>query len=74
MEIKEFMRGGVMRLSADQIEAIKQETAHFFGADARVWLFGSRADDAARGGDVDWSVEQRMSGNVFQSKRRNHFG
>ena len=39
-----------MRLSADQIEAIKQETAHFFGADARVWLFGSRADDAARGG------------------------
>ena len=46
-----------MRLSADQIEAIKQETAHFFGADARVWLFGSRVDDTARGGDIDLYVE-----------------
>ena len=50
-----------MRLSADQIEAIKQETAHFFGADARVWLFGSRVDDTARGGDVDLYVQSGMS-------------
>lgn len=50
-----------MRLSADQIEAIRQETAHFFGADAQVWLFGSRADDTARGGDVDLYVQSGMS-------------
>ncbi len=50
-----------MRLSTDQIEAIKQETTHFFGADARVWLFGSRVDDAGRGGDVDLYVQSGMS-------------
>jgi hypothetical protein len=36
-----------MRLTPDQIEAIKQETERFFGASAQVWLFGSRVDDAA---------------------------
>ena len=45
-----------MRLSSTQIEAIKQETEHFFGAKAEVWLFGSRVDDAAKGGDVDLYV------------------
>jgi len=52
------MRLGVfdMRLSTEQIEAIKQETEHFFGAQSEVWLFGSRVDDAAKGGDVDLYV------------------
>lgn len=49
-----------MRLSAAQIEAIKQETAHFFGAQAEVWLFGSRVDDTQRGGDVDLYVKSGM--------------
>jgi MSHA pilin protein MshC len=46
-----------MRLSTVQIEAIKQETEHFFGAQADVWLFGSRVDDKQRGGDVDMYVK-----------------
>jgi predicted nucleotidyltransferase len=50
-----------MRLSSSQVEAIKQETAHFFGAQAEVWLFGSRVDDAAKGGDVDLYVRSGMS-------------
>ena len=46
-----------MRLSSNQVEAIKQETEHFFGAQAKVWLFGSRVDDTAKGGDIDLYVE-----------------
>ena len=42
-----------MRLSTSQIEAIKQETEHFFGIGAQVWLFGSRVDDTKKGGDID---------------------
>src|SRR5450759_2204818 len=38
-----------MRLSSVQVEAIKQETEHFFGAQAEAWLFGSRMDDNQRG-------------------------
>lgn len=45
-----------MRLQAEQINAIKQEAECFFGASAQVWLFGSRVDDSAKGGDVDLYV------------------
>lgn len=50
-----------MRLSSSQIQAIKQETEHFFGAKAEVWLFGSRVDDTAKGGDVDLYVRSMSS-------------
>ena len=49
-----------MRLSSDHISTIKQHTQDIFGADARVWLFGSRVDDAAKGGDVDLLVESAV--------------
>ena len=45
-----------MRLSAEQIKAIKQETELFFGVGAQVWLFGSRVDDTKKGGDIDLYV------------------
>jgi len=46
-----------MRLSSDQVKAIKQTTQQVLGDDARVTLFGSRTDDALRGGDIDLLFE-----------------
>jgi predicted nucleotidyltransferase len=46
-----------MRLSATQTRVILHCIHQQFGADASVMLFGSRLDDAARGGDVDLLVE-----------------
>lgn len=46
-----------MRLTNTQIDIIRKATSQSFGEDALVWLFGSRLDDAKRGGDVDLYVE-----------------
>ncbi|MBX6419674.1 MAG: nucleotidyltransferase domain-containing protein [Nevskia sp.] len=46
-----------MRLSPEQIRIIREKVCAAFGPDARVYLFGSRVDDAARGGDVDLYIE-----------------
>lgn len=42
-----------MRLSSEQIEQLKTLAASEAGADAQLFLFGSRLDDEAHGGDVD---------------------
>ena len=46
-----------MRLSPDQIQAIKQTAYAVLGAESRVILFGSRVDDAKKGGDIDLLFE-----------------
>lgn len=46
-----------MRLTPDQAETIRQNVRRHLGEHARIWLFGSRADDQRRGGDVDLYVE-----------------
>ena len=46
-----------MRLSPEQCTAIRTSVSQLAGNTARVWLFGSRVDDDARGGDVDLLVE-----------------
>ncbi len=46
-----------MRLRPEHIEAIREVVRRECGASARVRLFGSRLDDAGRGGDVDVLVE-----------------
>ena len=46
-----------MRLTADEVHAIKAAAANAFAPDAVVRLFGSRVDDTMRGGDIDLHLE-----------------
>lgn len=46
-----------MRLTGQQAQAIHELAIELAGNHARVWLFGSRLDDAARGGDCDLMLE-----------------
>ncbi len=48
---------GKMRLTQSQTLAIKHIIQHSLGSASEVWLFGSRARDSARGGDIDLYVE-----------------
>lgn len=46
-----------MRLEQNQIEKIKLAAHNTFGNKAHIWLFGSRVDDAKKGGDIDLYIE-----------------
>jgi predicted nucleotidyltransferase len=46
-----------MRINEQQKKAILECVAAELGADAKVFLFGSRVDDTKRGGDIDLFVE-----------------
>lgn len=52
-----------VRLSKDEISAIR-ETVHALDTEALVYLFGSRADEKKRGGDIDLLVmSQKLTRN-----------
>jgi len=50
-----------VRLKKREIDAIKAAAADAFGPSATVRLFGSRVDDALRGGDIDLLIEADRS-------------
>jgi len=46
-----------MRLTQEQQSAIRSASLEAFSPDVSVWLFGSRADDQKRGGDIDLLIQ-----------------
>lgn len=46
-----------MRLTDDQIKTVRQLAQQVGGRQSRVRVFGSRLDDAAKGGDLDLMLE-----------------
>ena len=46
-----------MRLTEFERRSVVDEAVRCFGPDARITLFGSRIDDARRGGDIDLLVQ-----------------
>ncbi|MFI3185644.1 MAG: nucleotidyltransferase domain-containing protein [Methylococcaceae bacterium] len=50
-----------MRLTPSQAQITKNTVDCILGIPCRVWLFGSRVDDDARGGDIDLMVEVEIA-------------
>ncbi|MFQ5488388.1 MAG: nucleotidyltransferase domain-containing protein [Gammaproteobacteria bacterium] len=46
-----------MRLSNETQKIIREAVHEIFGPEAGIILFGSRADDSARGGDIDLLIQ-----------------
>ena len=46
-----------MRLSEQQQQDIIECVTQHISIDARIWLFGSRVDDAKKGGDIDLYIQ-----------------
>jgi len=53
-----------MRLSEIEIESITRLAGLHFGTDVQVFLFGSRASNLQRGGDIDLFISKKDSGHL----------
>jgi hypothetical protein len=49
-----------MRLTQKQQQITKNTVERVLGASSIIWLFGSRTDDALRGGDIDLLIETEV--------------
>ena len=58
-----------MRLTPQQIQTIRSATLHVAGLGASVWVYGSRLDDARRGGDLDLLVQSSPPISLLQRAR-----
>jgi len=53
-----------MRLTAFEVNAIKQSAQEIFGSTVEVFLFGSRVDDAKKGGDIDLYIKAQAGNDL----------
>lgn len=61
-----------MRITEAERRVLRDEAQKAFRADSKVFLFGSRVDDARRGGDIDLLVETGKTGQaaIFEAQLR----
>lgn len=58
-----------MRLTQEQIQSITQTVFRLTGKGVEVYLFGSRLNDKAKGGDVDLLIETNTPLTLIQRAR-----
>lgn len=65
-----FLYAADMRLTSQQLFAIKESFKECFSYGDTLWLFGSRVDDSKRGGDIDLYIETDVAdgSSVFKKK------
>lgn len=49
-----------MRLTTKEISTIKELVSKVYGTEAKVFLFGSRTNNALRGGDIDLLIHSEL--------------
>ena len=61
------------RLEQFQLDAVLESFDKLFLADDHIWLFGSRADLQARGGDIDLYIETNISDFKIVGQKKHDF-
>ena len=61
-----------MRLTRDEINNFKKSIKNI-DANARIYLFGSRTNDQAKGGDIDIAVFSKNMGRMQKAMVKNNF-
>lgn len=61
-----------MRINEKTRITLLEKIRQYFGSQTQIWLFGSRVDDQARGGDIDLYIEPELKDpdQVFEAKLR----
>lgn len=57
-----------MRLSQRVVNILRENIQKSFG-DVAIYLFGSRTDDAKKGGDIDLAIDTNLSKQEFRKKK-----
>lgn len=65
---KKFKAERSMRINYNEKTMITKILKKYFGAKARIILFGSRNDDQSRGGDIDLLVDTDQDKDIFRLK------
>lgn len=57
-----------MRIKKEEADFIRQKVKQFFDDKTSVYLFGSRADNNKKGGDIDLYIETKIKEGLYERK------